>query len=106
MYFLDEKIQFPHVSKASSDGLLAVGGDLSPERLLHAYECGIFPWYEEGGPILWWSPDPRFVLVPGDLKVSKSMNAILRKGLFKVTVNKAFDQVTDLSIVEEFVIVS
>jgi len=93
MYFLDQKIRFPHVSKATAEGLLAIGGDLSTERLIHAYESGIFPWYELGGPILWWSPDPRFVLFPAELKISKSMRAVLKKKIFKVTVNKAFNEV-------------
>ena len=65
MHFLDQKIWFPHVSRATSDGLLAIGGDLSVERLIYAYQCGIFPWFEESGPILWWAPDPRFVLFKG-----------------------------------------
>lgn len=93
MHFLDKKIRFPHVSQASSDGLLAIGGDLSAERLIHAYQHGIFPWYEEGGPILWWSPDPRFVVLPEALKISKSMRTIIKKQLFKVTTNTAFDEV-------------
>jgi leucyl/phenylalanyl-tRNA--protein transferase len=93
MHFLDQKIQFPHLSEASEDGLLAIGGDLSLERMIHAYQSGIFPWYEEGGPILWWSPDPRFVLFPEDLKVSKSMRSLMRKNLFSVTVNRSFREV-------------
>jgi leucyl/phenylalanyl-tRNA--protein transferase len=93
MHFLSQKIEFPHVSEASSEGLLAVGGDLSPERLIHAYSNGIFPWYEDEEPILWWSPDPRFVLFPKDLKVSKSMRQVLKKGHFKITKNKAFEAV-------------
>lgn len=93
MYFLDHKIQFPHPSEASSDGLLAVGGDLSIERLILAYENGIFPWFEEEGPILWWSPDPRFVLFPSELKVSKSMKALIKKDRFKITENSAFEDV-------------
>lgn len=93
MYFLDHKIQFPRPSEASSDGLLAVGGDLSIERLILAYENGIFPWFEEEGPILWWSPDPRFVLFPSELKVSKSMKALIKKDRFKITENSAFEAV-------------
>ncbi|MCA0152154.1 leucyl/phenylalanyl-tRNA--protein transferase [Winogradskyella vincentii] len=93
MYFLNQKIEFPDVSEASVEGLLAVGGDLSSERLLHAYAHGIFPWYDADDPILWWSPDPRFVLYPEDLKVSKSMKQVLRKKQFKVTYNKAFTEV-------------
>ena len=93
MHFLTNKIIFPHVSQASQDGLLAVGGDLSVERLLLAYKQGIFPWYSEGEPILWWSPNPRFVLFPEKLKISKSMKQLLRNSIFKVTVNKAFREV-------------
>lgn len=93
MHILNENIEFPHISEASRDGLLAIGGDLSPERLIYAYKNGIFPWFEEDQPILWWSPDPRFVLFPKDLKISKSMNQVLRKNDFVVTVNKDFSQV-------------
>jgi len=93
MHFLNQKIEFPHVSKASSEGLLAVGGDLSSERLLYAYANGIFPWYDAQEPILWWSPDPRFVIFPDELKISKSMTQLLKKNAFKVTVNKAFNDV-------------
>lgn len=95
MYFLNHKIEFPDVSQATPEGLLAVGGDLSTERLIHAYANGIFPWFEDEEPILWWSPDPRFVLFPKDLKVSKSMKQVLRKQNFEVTVNKAFETVID-----------
>ncbi|WP_353779163.1 leucyl/phenylalanyl-tRNA--protein transferase [Winogradskyella sp. 3972H.M.0a.05] len=93
MKFLDQNIEFPNVSEATEDGLLAIGGDLSPERLIYAYENGIFPWFDDGQPILWWSPDPRFVLFPEDLKVSKSMKQTLRNKDFEVTVNKAFEDV-------------
>lgn len=84
---------FPDVSNASEDGLLAVGGDLSPERLLLAYKSGIFPWFENDETIMWWSPDPRFVLYPEDLKVSKSMKQVLRNSDFEITINKDFDAV-------------
>ncbi|MDO1501818.1 leucyl/phenylalanyl-tRNA--protein transferase [Winogradskyella maritima] len=93
MHFLDQRIEFPDVSKATHDGLLAVGGDLSPERLLHAYSRGIFPWFEEGEAILWWSPDPRFVLFPNELKVSKSMKQLLKTSKFQITINEQFEQV-------------
>ena len=93
MYFLTSKIEFPNVTDAQHEGLLAVGGDLSSERLIHAYSNGIFPWFNEQEPILWWSPDPRFVLFPKELKVSKSMRQILKKKPFKVTVNTAFKSV-------------
>ncbi|MEP5255787.1 leucyl/phenylalanyl-tRNA--protein transferase [Winogradskyella rapida] len=95
MHFLTQNIKFPDVTEASEDGLLAVGGDLSSERLLHAYSKGIFPWYQDEEPILWWSPDPRFVLFPEDLKISKSMKQILKKNTFKVTENKAFREVLE-----------
>jgi leucyl/phenylalanyl-tRNA---protein transferase len=93
MNYLTEKIEFPDVSQANSDGLLAVGGDLSVERLLLAYKTGIFPWFENDEPILWWSPDPRFVLFPDKLKVSKSMKQVLRNTSFTVTINKDFEAV-------------
>ncbi len=95
MHFLTQKIEFPDVSEASADGLLAVGGDLSSERLIHAYTNGIFPWFESEEPILWWSPDPRFVLFPEDLKVSKSMKQVLKKKKFRVTENKAFKNIIE-----------
>lgn len=95
MHFLNDKIEFPDVSEASFEGLLAIGGDLSSERLIHAYSNGIFPWFEDEEPLLWWSPDPRFVLFPKDLKISKSMKQILKKSEFKVTVNKDFKTVIE-----------
>lgn len=93
MFFLSDKIWFPPVDKASEDGLLAIGGDLSIERLLLAYKSGIFPWYNEGEPIIWYSPDPRMVLFPNKLKVSKSMRKILDKEVFQVTFNENFEDV-------------
>ncbi len=93
MNYLTEKIEFPDVSQANSDGLLAVGGDLSVKRLILAYKHGIFPWYENGEPILWWSPNPRFVLFPERLKISKSMKQVLRNCDCTVTVNTDFTQV-------------
>jgi len=95
MHFLTQKIEFPNVSEASTDGLLAIGGDLSVERILFAYKKGIFPWFQDEEPILWWSPDPRFVLFPQNLKVSKSMTQVLKKNQFKVTQNKAFKAVIE-----------
>lgn len=85
-------MNFPPVALAEPDGLLAIGGDLSKERLLLAYRNGIFPWYE-GRHILWWSPDPRFVLFPDELKVSKSMRQLIRRDTFVFTVNRAFGEV-------------
>ncbi|WP_456437546.1 leucyl/phenylalanyl-tRNA--protein transferase [Psychroserpens sp.] len=93
MEFLGKDISFPDVSKATSEGLLAFGGDLSIERLILAYKIGVFPWFDDEGPILWWSPDPRFVLFPEKLKVSKSMKQVLRNSNFKITVNKDFEGV-------------
>jgi leucyl/phenylalanyl-tRNA--protein transferase len=81
------------VSAASEEGLLAIGGDLSPDRLITAYRKGIFPWYESGQPILWWSPDPRMVLLPSEFKLSKSLKSTLRKGRFHCTRNQAFEEV-------------
>ena len=93
MIVLTEKIEFPDVSLATRDGLLAIGGDLSVERLLLAYKSGIFPWFEIEQPLLWWSPDPRFVLYPEKLKISKSMQQFLKKTEFRVTTNRAFEEV-------------
>ena len=90
MYFLLKALFFPDVSEADEHGILAVGGDLSPERLLLAYRSGIFPWFEDDEPILWWSPSERMVLFPDELIVSKSMRTILRKNTFTVTFNKDF----------------
>src|SRR5690606_13324318 len=101
MHFLTKDIQFPDITEATQDGLLAIGGDLSVERLVHAYKNGIFPWFSEGEPILWWSPDPRFVLFPEKLKMSKSMKKVLRNNDVTVTVNKAFREViTECSIIK------
>ena len=93
MQYLNENIWFPNVNEASPEGILAIGGDLSVNRLVLAYKSGIFPWFETNQPILWWSPDPRFVLFPEKLKVSKSMKQILRNKDYTVTVNKAFNDV-------------
>ena len=93
MFILGRDIAFPPVESASEEGIVALGGDLSPERLLLAYKNGIFPWYNEDEPIIWWCPDPRFVLFPGDLKISKSMQTVLRNGSFRFTINRAFSSV-------------
>lgn len=92
IFALSDELIFPPVHLAEPDGLLAIGGDLSPERLLLAYRSGIFPWYDKP-PILWWSPDPRFVLFPDELKISKSMKPLLNREAFQFTTNKAFSQV-------------
>jgi len=93
MYYLFNDLFFPPVEEADEEGVLAIGGDLSPERLLLAYKSGIFPWFNEGEPILWWAPDPRMVLFFDELVISKSMRKILNKKMFKVTYNKSFREV-------------
>lgn len=93
MFLLTKELFFPPVEKADEDGLLAIGGDLCTERLLLAYRSGIFPWYNENEPICWWSPDPRFVLYPDELKVSKSMHTVLQNGRYHFTINKTFERV-------------
>lgn len=93
VFRLTKELIFPCPELAEDDGLLAVGGDLSEDRLLLAYSMGIFPWYADGSPILWWSPDPRLVLIPRELKVSRSLRQTIKKGVFTVTQNSAFSQV-------------
>ena len=93
MIWLSDKIEFPPYEEASEEGIIAIGGDLSPERLMFAYKRGIFPWYSEEYPILWHFPKMRMVLFPEELKISKSMRQVLRKGQFTITENKAFEQV-------------
>jgi leucyl/phenylalanyl-tRNA--protein transferase len=93
IFRLDECLLFPDPELAEPDGLLAVGGDLSTERLLLAYQNGIFPWYGDDTPILWYSPHERFVLFPAELKVSKSMRQLLRPDKFAVTVDTCFEKV-------------
>jgi leucyl/phenylalanyl-tRNA--protein transferase len=93
MFLLSKELFFPPVDMADEDGLLAMGGDLSTERLLLAYRSGIFPWYNENEPICWWSPNPRFVLYPAELKVSSSMKTVLQNGKYRFTTNRVFAQV-------------
>lgn len=93
MYFISKELFFPPVHQANQDGILAVGGDLSPERVLLAYKSGIFPWFENDEPILWWSPNPRMVLYLDELVVSKSMRSSINKNVFKVTFNQNFRDV-------------
>lgn len=93
VFQLSTEIIFPNPELARKDGLLAFGGDLSEERLITAYSLGIFPWYSEGSPILWWSPDPRLILAPEELKVSRSLRKVINKGIFRVAMNTAFEQV-------------
>lgn len=95
MIWLDpEDISFPNPELYDpEDGLMAIGGDLTTERLWFAYQLGLFPWYNEGEEILWWCPDPRFVLLPNEIKISKSMKKVLRDGVFEFTENKSFEDV-------------
>ncbi len=93
VYRLIDEVVFPPPDHAEPDGLLAIGGDLSSERLLLAYKLGIFPWYAEGQPILWWSPDPRLILEPDKLHISRRLHQTLKKGLFRVTFDRAFASV-------------
>jgi len=93
VYQLSEDLVFPSPYLASKEGLLAIGGDLSLNRLLLAYSNGIFPWYSEGEPILWWSPDPRLVLYPAELKVSRSLKKIIKQNAFEITMDRAFEEV-------------
>lgn len=93
MYLISDTLYFPPVYEASSEGILAVGGDLSPERLLLAYKSGIFPWFNPGEPILWWAPKSRMVLYFDELVVSKSMRNILNRNTFRVTFNQNFSEV-------------
>ena len=96
MYYLSVDLFFPPFDQSNRDGILAIGGDLSLERLQLAYKSGIFPWFEEGEPIVWWSPNPRMVLFLEELIVSKSMRNILSKNRFKVTFNQNFKDVISI----------
>ena len=93
MYQLSKSIWFPSHDESDKDGLIAIGGDLSVERLLHAYRLGIFPWFNEGQPLLWWSPDPRMILFPKNFKVSKSLKKTIFSNKFSITYNKSFEEV-------------
>lgn len=95
VYFLSDKLYFPPVEEANEEGLLAVGGDLSPERLLLAYQSGIFPWFNSDSLIMWWCPEPRMVLYPNQVKISKSMRKVLRDNIFTLTVNFCFEKVME-----------
>lgn len=94
IFALDDELFFPPVHLAEPNGLLAIGGDLSAERLILAYRSGIFPWYDEP-PILWWSPDPRFVLFPNEFKIAKSLKPLLKRKAFDFTTNRAFKKVME-----------
>jgi len=93
IFQLPDETIFPPPDLADESGILAVGGDLTEERLLLAYSMGIFPWYSQGDPILWWSPDPRLVLIPGEMRVSRSLKQTISKGTFEITMDKAFESV-------------
>ena len=93
LHFLDRSLRFPDPTEARADGLLAVGGDLSPQRLILAYRSGIFPWFSYGDPPLWWCPDPRMVLFPAEFKPSKSLRKSIRTGGFSITQNSQFEAV-------------
>jgi leucyl/phenylalanyl-tRNA--protein transferase len=93
VFQLTEEIIFPPAHLASPSGILAVGGDLSPERILEAYRQGIFPWYAKNEPIIWWSPNPRFVLFPSEMRVSRSMKQLLRQHRFRITCDQDFRSV-------------
>jgi leucyl/phenylalanyl-tRNA---protein transferase len=95
MYFLSRELYFPSPEKSTDEGIVAIGGDLTPERLILAYQNGIFPWFEDDEPILWWSPPQRMVLFFDDLKVSKSMRNIINRGIFKITFNTCFKDVIE-----------
>ncbi len=91
LFRLSERVAFPPANLARSDGLLCIGGDLSPKRLILAYENGIFPWSSQNEPILWWSPDPRLVLIPSELRISRSLKKKIRKHPFDIKLNTAFE---------------
>jgi len=93
VFQLTDKLIFPPAELAEENGLLAIGGDLSSKRLLLAYRNGIFPWYSEGEPILWWSPSPRLVIFPAELKIPRRLARLIRQGLFSITMDMAFKQV-------------
>jgi leucyl/phenylalanyl-tRNA--protein transferase len=95
MYHLSEALRFPSPHLATEEGIVAVGGDLRPERVLMAYQKGIFPWFEKDDFLIWWSPNPRMVLFPNNLRISKSMRIFLRKHTYNITFNKAFNEVVE-----------
>ncbi len=93
MFLLSNELYFPPVTEADEEGILAIGGDLSTQRLLLAYRNGIFPWYTDDEPIIWWCPNPRFVLFPDEIKISKSMRAVVKKQTYSFTINNCFNNV-------------
>ena len=96
MFLLGTDYKFPPIELANPEGILAIGGDLNPHRMLEAYKMGIFPWYNEGEPIVWYSPKFRMVLKPDEVYISKSMKKILKDGIFQLTFNQNFEQVITL----------
>ena len=95
MHLLGSEHIFPSADSASKEGIVAIGGDLDPNRILKAYKNGIFPWFENDDHLVWWSPDPRMILFPEKLKISKSTKKLLKENFFKVTFNQSFDEVVD-----------
>lgn len=95
MHLLGSDHVFPPAESATNEGIVAVGGDLNPERILEAYKNGIFPWFENDDHLVWWSPDPRMVLFPKNLKISKSTKKLIKNNYFKVTFNQSFNEVVD-----------
>lgn len=93
MIWLSDTLEFPSYESTSNDGIIALGGDLSEERLMYAYQNGIFPWYSEGDPIVWYCPSQRMVLFPSEIKVSTSMQKLIKKNIYTITENKAFREV-------------
>ena len=93
MFLLSNELYFPPVTEADEEGILAIGGDLSTQRLILAYRNGIFPWYTDDEPIIWWCPNPRFVLFPDEIKISKSMRAVVKKQTYSFTINNCFNNV-------------
>ena len=93
MFLLSNELYFPPENEADEEGILAIGGDLSTQRLLLAYRNGIFPWYTDDEPIIWWCPNPRFVLFPDEIKISKSMRAVVKKQTYSFTINNCFNNV-------------
>lgn len=93
VFQLTDELIFPSPHQAEVNGLLAVGGDLSVERLLLAYSSGIFPWFSKGEPILWWSPNPRYIIDPSEMRVSRSLEKLIRKNKFEITMNQSFSDV-------------
>jgi leucyl/phenylalanyl-tRNA--protein transferase len=93
VFRLPDKLVFPPTDLAEENGLLAIGGDLSEARLLLAYSLGIFPWYSENDPILWWSPDPRLILLPPEVRISRSLKQTINRGVFKIAMDTAFEEV-------------